>query len=76
MNNTQNDKLMQIKPETLVVGVDVGKNTHYARAFDYRGIELTKLIKFSNTRKGFEGFEGWIRSLMVLNGKADTIVGF
>jgi hypothetical protein len=36
MNSTQNDKLMQIKPETLVVGVDVGKNTHYARAFDYR----------------------------------------
>jgi transposase len=76
MNSTQNDKLMQIKPETLVVGVDVGKNTHYARAFDYRGIELTKLIKFSNTRKGFEGFEGWMRSLMVLNGKTDTIVGF
>ena len=54
MNSTQNDKLMQIKPETLVVGVDVGKNKHYARAFDYRGIELTKLIKFSNTRKGVE----------------------
>lgn len=76
MNSTQNDKLMQIKPETLVVGVDVGKKKHYARAFDYRGIELAKLIKFSNTRKGFEAFEGWIRSLMQLNGMTDTIVGF
>jgi transposase len=67
---------MQIKPETLVVGVDVGKNTHYARAFDYRGIELAKLTKFSNTRKGFEDFDGWMKSLMLLKGKTDTIVGF
>lgn len=76
MNSTQNDKLMQIKPETLVVGVDVGKNVHYARAFDYRGIELAKLIKFSNNRKGFESFDSWMKSLMVLKGKTDTIVGF
>lgn len=76
MNSTQNDKLMQINPETLVVGIDVGKNTHYARSFDYRGIELAKLTRFSNTRKGFEGFESWMRSLMLLNGKTDTIVGF
>jgi transposase len=67
---------MQIKPETLVVGVDVGKNVHYARAFDYRGIELAKLTKFSNNRKGFESFDSWMKSLMVLKGKTDTIVGF
>jgi transposase len=67
---------MQIKPETLVVGVDIGKNVHYARAFDYRGIELAKLIKFSNNRKEFEIFDSWMKSLMVLKGKTDTIVGF
>jgi transposase len=33
----------------LVVGIDVAKETHYARAFDNRGIELSKLLRFSNT---------------------------
>jgi transposase len=40
MKRTQNEKILQIKNETLVVGIDIGKETHYARAFDYRGIEL------------------------------------
>lgn len=35
MKNTQNQKISQIKNETLVVGIDVAKETHYARAFDY-----------------------------------------
>jgi transposase len=39
MKSTQNEKISQIKFETLVVGIDIGKETHYARAFDYRGIE-------------------------------------
>ncbi|MDD4767954.1 MAG: hypothetical protein PHF87_10330 [Desulfotomaculaceae bacterium] len=49
MKNTQNKKILQIKIETLVIGIDIGKETHYARAFDYRGIELARLLKFSNT---------------------------
>ena len=53
MKNTQNQKISQIKNETLVVGIDVAKETHYARAFNYRGIELAKLLKFSNTAEGF-----------------------
>ena len=36
--------------QTLVLGIDVGSETHYARAFDYRGIEYSKKpFKFSNT---------------------------
>jgi transposase len=42
MKSTQNEKISQIKFETLVVGIDIGKETHYARAFDYRGIELAR----------------------------------
>ncbi len=34
MKRTQNEKILQIKNETLVVGIDIGKETHYARAFD------------------------------------------
>lgn len=44
MKCTQNEKILQIKNETLVVGIDIGKEMHYARAFDYRGIELSKLL--------------------------------
>ncbi|WP_312653765.1 hypothetical protein [Proteiniclasticum sp.] len=29
MDSTQNDKLLQINPETLVVGIDAGKNKHF-----------------------------------------------
>lgn len=36
MKRTQNEKLLQIKFETLIVGIDVGKEIHYARAFDFR----------------------------------------
>ncbi|HCF71993.1 MAG TPA: IS110 family transposase, partial [Syntrophomonas sp.] len=54
MKNTQNEKISQINISTLVVGIDVAKETHYARAFDYRGMELSKLLKFSNTAEGYE----------------------
>ena len=48
--NTQNAKI----EETLILGIDVGSEMHYARAFDYRGIEYTKKpFKFSNTEAGF-----------------------
>ena len=63
MKNTQNEKISQIKIETLVVGIDIGKETHYARAFDYRGIELARLLKFSNTDQGFERLDQWMRDI-------------
>ena len=48
-SNTQNAKIEAITEKTLVLGIDVGSKTHYARAFDYRGIEYSKKpFKFSN----------------------------
>ena len=42
----------------LVVGIDVGSEFHYARAFDWRGIEFSrKPFKFSNTEPGFTEFK-------------------
>ena len=35
-SNTQNAKIEAITEKTLVLGIDVGSETHYARAFDYR----------------------------------------
>lgn len=56
-SNTQNAKIEAITEKTLVLGIDVGSETHYARAFDYRGIEYSKKpIKFSNNEAGFVTF--------------------
>lgn len=49
-SNTQNAKIEAITEKTLVLGIDVGSEMHYARAFDYRVIEYSKKpFKFSNT---------------------------
>jgi len=32
--NTQNAKIESITESTLIVGIDIGSETHYARAFD------------------------------------------
>ena len=44
MNYTQNEKIEQVTDSTIVVGVDIGSQIHYARAFDNRGRELTKKV--------------------------------
>ncbi len=36
MNLTQNERLNQVTADTLVVGVDIGSQTHFSRAFDWR----------------------------------------
>jgi len=76
MKGTQNEKISQIKIETLVVGIDIGKETHYARAFDYRGLELAGLLKFSNTDQGFKRLDQWMRDICKQQQKTEIIVGF
>jgi transposase len=76
MKSTQNEKISQIKFETLVVGIDIGKETHYARAFDYRGIELARLLRFSNTGQGFERLDQWMRDICKQQEKTEIIAGF
>ena len=50
MNSTQNKKIEQVKETTMIVGIDVGSKNHYFRAFNWRGIELTrKPVVFSNS---------------------------
>ncbi len=72
----QNEKINQVKESTLVIGTDIAKNTHVARAQDFRGIELSKPFKFNNTRNGFNGLLMWIRTLMLEHEKKDVILGF
>ena len=51
--NRANQRLSEITPNTLIVGVDIAKNEHWARFVDFRGIEHGKAIKFKNDINGF-----------------------
>lgn len=39
MNYNQNKRIMQINEQTLIIGIDIVKEKHVARAQDFRGIE-------------------------------------
>ena len=75
MNCKQNERIIQVKESILVVGIDIGSTTHYAIAFDWRGIELGKVFKFSNSREGFDSFKNWMQWLLNKKNKSDVIVG-
>lgn len=53
MDFTQNEKIEQIKFETLVVGVEIGKETNYARALDYRVESLRRYLNLVILEKAF-----------------------
>ena len=44
MNNTQNQKIAQVTDKTLIVGIDIGGEKHFARAILARGYEVSKAI--------------------------------
>ncbi len=63
MNYTQNEKILQVTEKTLVVGVDIGSETNFARVFDWRGMELSKKVfRFRNSQEGFQSFQMYLDS--------------
>ena len=75
MNYKQNEKILQVTEKTLVVGVDIAKETQFCRAFNYRGLELGKVYSFSNDRSGFDNFKEWSEYLMKQNNLDKLIIG-
>ena len=74
--NTQNAKIASITEKTLIVGIDVGSETHYARAFDWRNYEFSKKpLEFSNTEAGFQMFKEWMEDLAEKYGKDVILPG-
>lgn len=68
--NTQNAKIASITEKTLIVGIDVGSENHYARAFDWRNYEYSKKpLEFSNTEAGFLTFKAWVEDMAQKHGK-------
>lgn len=75
MNRIQEKRLREMDQETLIIGIDIAKNFHLARAFDFRGIELSKHIEFKNNLIGFNRFERWIDNLKKSNNKIKIFIG-
>jgi transposase len=75
MRYNQNQKIEQVQETTLIVGVDIAKHKHVARAQDSRGIELSGPLTFDNTRSSFMRFLTWIRSLMNEYSKLEAVCG-
>ncbi len=63
MNYNQNKKIAQITSQTLIIGVDIAKFKHVARAQDFRGMEFGSPCQFENTKEGFGHFLKWISEI-------------
>lgn len=75
MNYTQNQKISQITTSTLIVGIDIAKDKHVARAQDDRGIEFGKRLIFENRMHGFQKLVNWAENLRKENDKNHVILG-
>ena len=75
MKYSQNKKIAQVTEKTLIVGVDIASMTHFARAFDFRGIELGKIIRISNDAQGFRLFKLWVNELKGKYNRDTVMVG-
>ena len=72
----KNKKLDFIKDDTLIVGCDVGSETHFVRAIDARGRELSQgILAFDNNAAGFEDALSWALLVAAQYGKTQIVLG-
>lgn len=72
----KNAKLTFISDDMLILGCDVGSETHYVRAIDTRGRELSKsAFPFSNSSEGFQSAKKWAIELAAANHKNQIVMG-
>ena len=72
----KNEKLSFISDDMLILGCDVGSETHYARAIDTRGRELSKkAFGFTNDEQGFTEALDWSLDLAAKNDKKQIVLG-
>lgn len=72
----KNEKLTFISDDMLILGCDVGSETHYVRAIDTRDRELSKsAFSFSNTLEGFQSARDWATRIAAANGKNQIVLG-
>lgn len=60
----------------LILGCDVGSETHYLRAIDTRGRELSKsAFPFSNDSEGFQSAKEWAVKIAAEHNKNQIVLG-
>ena len=69
------ENLKRITPTTIIVGIDVAKETHWARITDYRGIDLTKPFKVHNSADGFESLLSKVEKNREKHGCDQVMIG-
>ena len=72
----KNAKLTFISDDMLILGCDIGSETHYIRAIDTRGRELSKdAFPFSNNARGFQSAKAWAVQIAAEHGKKQIVLG-
>ena len=72
----KNAKISFISDDMLILGCDIGSDTHYARAIDSRGRELSKgAFAFHNSSEGFGNMKSWALELAARNDKRQIVLG-
>ena len=72
----KNAKLTFISDDMLILGCDIGSETHYMRAIDTRGRELSKdAFPFSNNAEGFQSAKAWAVQLAAEHRKQQIVLG-
>ncbi|MFR9707814.1 IS110 family transposase [Paenibacillus sp. MB22_1] len=74
-SSKQNQRILRISESTLVIGTDIAKRNHVARAFNYRGIELGKRCLFTNDDNGLNNLLAWARNLQQEHSMNDIVMG-
>ena len=73
---SRNEKLTFIQDDMLIVGCDIGSETHYMRVLDTRGRELSKgVFSFENNAEGFQNAKDWMLDLAARHGKNQVMIG-
>ena len=72
----KNEKLSFISDDMLILGCDVGSETHYMRAIDTRGRELSKsAFPFNNDYEGFQSAKEWAVKIAAEHEKSQIVLG-
>ena len=72
----KNAKLSFISDDMLILGCDIGSETHYLRAIDTRGRELGKgAFSFDNNLEGFQNAKMWALEVAAENNKKQIVLG-
>lgn len=72
----KNDKLTFINDDMLILGCDIGSDTHFARAIDARGREFSRsAFSFGNSLEGFQSLKEWAVNLASVHDKKQIVLG-